>query len=118
MMEEKKPTRYYSDLQEKAVCKALGGTQQPNSGAGKWRKGDILLKEASMLCECKTSVSEKSSYSIKKEVIEKTKKEAHSNRLLNSCLCFDFGPNTDRYYVIDENMMKYLIECLKKENEF
>lgn len=33
-------TRFYSDLHEKSVCKALGASQTPNSGAGKWRKGD------------------------------------------------------------------------------
>lgn len=28
-------TRYYSDKQEKQVCKDLGITQQPSSGSGK-----------------------------------------------------------------------------------
>jgi hypothetical protein len=28
---------------------------------------------------------------------------------------FDFGPNTDRYYVIDEKMMKFLVEKLKED---
>ena len=116
-MNEQKSTRYFSGLQEKAVCEALGGLQQPNSGAGKWRKGDVLIKGASMLCECKTSVSEKNSYSIKREVLEKTKKEARSNRLSNSCLCFDFGPDTERHYVIDEKTMRFLVEKLIQENE-
>ena len=30
-------TRDFSDAQERNVCKALGATQQPNSGAGHWR---------------------------------------------------------------------------------
>ena len=33
----KESTRYYSDLQEKAVCKEIGATQVINSGAGKFR---------------------------------------------------------------------------------
>ena len=69
-----------------------------------------------MLCECKTSMTEKNSYSVKKEVLEKNKEEAFSNRLSSGCLCFDFGPNTDRYYVIDESLMKFLIEKLIEEN--
>ena len=27
--------------------------------------------------------------------------------LFNSCLCINFGPNTDNYYVISEKLMKY-----------
>ena len=115
MNKNKESTRYFSDAQEKAVCKVLGAKQQPNSGAGHWRKGDCVIHDASLLLECKTSTSEKSSYSIKRETLEKTKEEAHSNRLLSSCLCFDFGPSTDRYYVIDEKMMKFLVEKLKED---
>ena len=116
MNKNKESTRYYSDAQEKAVCKVLGAKQQPNSGAGHWRKGDCVIEPASMLCECKAAMSEKNSYSIKKSVLEKTKEEAFSNRLDNTCLCFDFGPNTDRYYVINERLMKYLIDRLSEEN--
>jgi hypothetical protein len=116
MNKNKESTRYYSDAQEKLVCKNLGAKQQPNSGAGKWRKGDCVVEEASILIECKTTMSEKSSYSIKKDVLLKNKEEAFSNRLSSGCLCFDFGPNTDRYYVIDEKNMKFLIEKLIEEN--
>lgn len=35
-MADKQSTRYYSDLHEKSVCKALGAVQQSNSGAGKF----------------------------------------------------------------------------------
>ena len=34
----------------------------------------------------------------------------------NSCLCFNFGPGTDNYYVINEKLMKFLIEKLEKDN--
>ena len=67
MNRNKESTRYYSDLQEKAVCKALGATKQPNSGAGLFRKGDCVQYQASLLCECKTCMSDKNSVSIKKE---------------------------------------------------
>ena len=73
--DNKEATRYYSDIQEKAVCKIVNGYQTINSGASKFSKGDVLNKEAGLLCECKTTMSEKSSFSIKKEWIDKNKQE-------------------------------------------
>ena len=116
MNKNEKSTRYFSDAQEKAVCKILGAKQQPNSGAAKFAAGDCIVEDASLLIECKTSMTEKKSYSVKKEVLDKNKKEAFSKRLNNGCLCFDFGPNTERYYVIDEKMMKYLVLKLSEED--
>ena len=68
-------TRAYSDRHEKSVCKALNATQQPNSGAGLFRKGDVVQEESSLLIECKCCMSEKKSVSIKKDWIEKNKEE-------------------------------------------
>jgi hypothetical protein len=34
-------TRYYSDIQEKRIAKAVNGKQTANSGATKWSKGDV-----------------------------------------------------------------------------
>ena len=104
-MVNKESTRAYSDKHEKSVCKALGGDQVSNSGAGKFKKGDVVVKSASLLIECKCQMSDKESYSVKKDVIEKNKEEAFSNRLNNSCLCFNFGPDSDNYYVISEKLM-------------
>lgn len=109
-------TRYFSDKHEKSICKALGAQQQSNSGAGNFRKGDVIHNEASMLLEAKTCMTEKSSFSIKKQWIDKNKEEAFSLRKSNSCICFNFGPDTDNYYVIDEKLMKYLIAKLIEEN--
>lgn len=108
-------TRTYSDAHEKSVCKALNGLQQSNSGAGNFRKGDVVIPTASMLCECKTSMTEKQSVSIKKEWIDKNKEEAFAMRLDNQCICFNFGPDTKNYYVIDETLMRYLCEKLEEE---
>ena len=60
-------TRYYSDRQEKQVCKDLGARQQPSSGSGKFRKGDVLV-EGCCLVECKTCEAPKESFSIKKSL--------------------------------------------------
>ena len=106
-------TRAYSDMHEKSVCKALNATQQPNSGAGLFRKGDVVQEESSLLIECKCCMSEKKSVSIKKDWIEKNKEECFRNRLTNSAICINFEPKGKNYYVIDENLMKIICETLK-----
>lgn len=110
----KESTRYWSDIHEKSVCKALNATQQSNSGAGKFNKGDVVNREASLLIECKTTLTEKASVSIKKEWIEKNNEEAFASRLSNSCICVNFGPNTDNYYLISEKLMKVLVQVLSQ----
>lgn len=116
MTKNKEATRYFSDIQEKSVCKLLDAKQQSNSGAGKFRKGDCIQKEASMLIECKTAMTEKDSVSIKKSWINKNKEEKFSQRLSNSCLAFNFGPNQPNYFIIDEKLMRFLVDKLKEEN--
>ena len=113
----KESTRYFSDLQEKSVCKCINATQQPSSGSGHFRKGDVIQEKASMLVECKTCVSDKDSFSIKKEWISKNKEEAFTQRMSNHCIAFNFGPKQPNYFVIDEKLMKLLTEKLEEENK-
>lgn len=108
-------TRYYSDKQEKSVCKLLDAKQTPNSGAGKFRKGDVIQNEASLLIECKTQMADKSSFTIKQEWIDKNKEEAFSQRLSNQAIAFSFGPSSNNYFIINEKLMKYLVSKLKEE---
>lgn len=117
MATNKESTRYFSDQHEKSVCKALGATQQSNSGAGLFRKGDCVVDSASLLVECKCKEKEAKSVSISKEWLDKNYKEALDTRLDNHCLCFNYGPNTPNYYVITEKLMKYLVEKLAEDNE-
>ena len=111
-MKNKESTRYFSDMHERSVCKALNGKQTSNSGANRFEKGDVIVDKASLLVECKCSMSEKSSFSIKKEWLEKNKEEAFRNRLMNSCLCFNFEPDGKNYYVIDEKLMEILVRFI------
>ena len=108
-------TRDYSDAHEKSVVRALNGRQVPNSGAGRFTKGDVIVPEADMLVECKTVMSEKSSVSVKLDWIEKNQKEAFENRMSNSCVCINFKPGGKNYYVIDEKLMKFLVQKLGEE---
>ena len=108
-----KPTRFYSKRQENTVAKQLGGKRTANSGATAFQKGDVTTDD--WLIEAKTCVSEKKSFSIKREWLDKNKEEAFAMNKSYNALCFDFGEDTDRYYVIDEKTFK---ECMKilKEN--
>ena len=110
----KDSTRAYSTKHEESVCKALGGHRQINSGGGKFRKGDVVVKDSSLLVECKCSMSPKDSFSIKKDWIIKNKEERWTQRLSNSAICFNFEPDGNNYYVIDETLMKFLSEKLKE----
>ena len=115
MTNNKEATRYYSNKQEQSVCKALGGIQTSNSGAAKFSAGDVIVKDASMLIECKCSMTEKQSISLKKEWFIKNKEEAFVTRLTNNCVCVNFGPDTDNIYCINEKLMRFLVEKLSDE---
>ena len=115
MTKNKECTRYYSDIQESYVAKTLGGYKNSNSGAGLFRKGDVIVKKASLLCECKTTMEDKNSFSIKKEWIDKNKEETFAMRLDNSCIVFNFGPNQPNHYIINEKLMKFLVKKLEEE---
>jgi hypothetical protein len=117
VMPNKLSTREFSDIHEKSVCKLLGAQQVSNSGAGAFRKGDVVHRNASVLIECKTVVTDKKSVSIKKEWIDKNKEERFTQRLSNSSIAFNFGPNQPNYFVIDEKLMKFLVEKLEEENK-
>lgn len=109
-------TREFSDKHEKSVCKLLSAEQVSNSGAGRFKKGDCVQKDASLLIECKTVMTDKDSVSIRKDWIIKNKEESFENRLDNSCIAFNFGPGQDSYFVIDQKLMKFLTEKLIEEN--
>lgn len=118
---EKKPTRYYSDRQEKAIAKAVGGTQTPNSGAASI-KGDILTSGAyddSWLLEAKTRTKNSDSITIKREWFEKNKYEASEMGKGHTALIFNFGPDApynENHYVIDEYLFLELQEYLKNQS--
>ncbi len=108
-----RPTRFYSNKQEKQVAKVVGGRQTANSGATAFSKGDVSTSD--WLIECKTSTSEKASFSIKRDWLDKNKEEAFAMNKDHNALCFDFGPNTERYYIVDEKTFLKLKEGLKDD---
>lgn len=100
----KKPTRWYSNRQEKAVAKAVNGKKVANSGATAFNKGDV--QSDGWLFECKTITEERKSFTIKRDWLTKNKEEAFAMGKEHSALVFDFGDNGERYYVIDEKTFK------------
>lgn len=113
--DEKKPTRYYSDRQEKQIVKTIGGRQTKNSGATPWQKGDILTED--FVIEAKTKMTASDSISIKKEWITKTEKEAVFMGKKYTALAFNFGPDEPNYYIIDEYLFQDLLEYLRNKDE-
>ena len=113
---EKTPTRTFSSNQEKQVAKTLNAKQTPNSGATAWQKGDIITNdsgEASFLIECKTKTKSSQSISIKKEWFEKNKQDAVFMGKKHSAIVFNFGPDEDNHYIIDEYLFKELLQHLE-----
>lgn len=103
-----KPTRYYSDKQEKSIAKAIGGKQTANSGAGMFAKSDVSTDE--WIFEAKTCTTDKESFSIKKAWLDKNLQESVFMGKKYNALVFNFGPGQKNYYVIDELTFKELIE--------
>lgn len=108
-----KSTRYYSNKQEKQVSKAVGGRQVSNSGATAFHKGDLKTKD--FLIECKTVTKVKDSFSIKKLWLIKNKEEAFAMHRRYSALAFNFGPDQENYFIIDEKLFKILVKYVEEE---
>ena len=113
-MAKVRPTRFYSNQQEKRVAKTLGGKQVPNSGATPFFKGDVILKN--WLIECKTVTKVQKQFTLFKEWLIKNTQEAFEMNKKYNALTFDFGDG-EQFYVIDERTFKKLVELLEEENE-
>lgn len=116
-----KPTRYFSDRQEKAVAKACGGRQTKNSGASTFQKSDVLLDDFTL--ECKTKTTNSDSISIKREWFDKQIKESIQMGKKYSAIVINFGPDepyNENHYIINEHLFNMLLDYineLKQEAE-
>ena len=108
-----RPTRFYSSRQEKNIAKVIGGKQVPNSGAIPFGAGDVMTEN--WLVEAKTATTEKQSFAIKREWLDKNREEAFAMGKEYNALCFDFGNGSNRYYIIDERTFKELVHYIKEE---
>ena len=96
-----RPTRFYSNRQEKHIAKKVGGRQTPNSGATNFSKGDVVSDL--FLIEAKTVTKEQKSFTIKREWIDKNREEAFAMGKPYSTLAIDFGDG-EQHYLIDEKL--------------
>lgn len=108
-----KPTRYYSNKQEKTVAKMLGGKQTSNSGAALFSAGDCTAK--TFLLECKTTMTPKKSFSIKKEWLDKLEKERMDMQMPHSALVFQFEPGGTNYFIIKDSLFKEMMKVFTEE---
>ena len=106
------PTRVFSKKQEDQIANALGGSRQPNSGATAWAKGDVKTEQ--FLIEAKTKTKSSDSITIHKDWFQKNKEEAVFMGKPYTALVFNFGPNEENHYVIDEDLFQTLVEYLKQ----
>lgn len=107
-----RPTRWYSNKQEKKVAKVVGGKQTLNSGATNFIKGDVLTDN--VLIECKTCTEPRKQMSVKLDWIKKNEEEAFAMNKPYSAVAIDFGQGTN-YYIINEKMFKRLMNEIEKE---
>lgn len=108
-----RPTRFYSNRQEKKVAHAVGGKQTVNSGATAFSKGDVVTQL--FLIEAKTVTDERKSFTLKKEWFDKNAEEAFAMNKPYSAVVFDFGDGVE-HYVISEKLFRILVNYLE-ENE-
>jgi len=110
---KKIPTRTFSKKQETKIANETGGSRTPNSGATAWSKGDVLTEQ--FLLEAKTKTTHSESITIKKEWFTKNIQEAVFMGKPYSALVFNFGPDEENYYVIDEYLFQELLEYLNNK---
>lgn len=108
-------TRFYSDRQEKQIVKNIGGKQVAGSGSSPFYKGDV--RTIKFLIEAKTITKVKDSFSIKKKWLLKNKEEAFAMNKPYFALAFNFGPDEENYYVINEKLFKELVKYKEEEND-
>ena len=112
---EHKANRFYSKNQEVRVAKIVGGKRTLNSGVTLFQKGDVETSD--FLIECKTSIEEKKSFSIKHEWLKKLKLEARSMGNPHYALLFNYGGyESENYCIISEKdfiLFKTLLETNK-----
>ena len=107
-----------STMQEQQVARWLDGEVVPQSGGGKFDKGDVVTDH--LLFECKTVAKPRKSFSIKERWLEKASEQAFEMGKYEWALAFRFEPEGRDYYIIGKDTMllaKDLIEDYYKTIE-
>lgn len=102
----------YSASQESDIARLLGGRVQSNSGGTRFGGGDVQTSE--FFIEAKTPTKEQTSFSIKKEWIDKMSEQAFEQGKHQYALAFRFAPDGDDYFVINSRLMRELVSYLEE----
>ena len=94
--------------QERDIARLLGGTVQSNSGGTRFGGGDVQTEQ--FFIEAKTPTKEQTSFSIKKDWIDKMQEQAFEQGKSYAALAFRFSPDGDDYFVIDSKRMLELVK--------
>lgn len=73
------------------------------------------LQDTHWVIEAKTCMEPKKSFSIRKDWLTTLREEMYASKKDYRALCFDFGDEKDRYYILDEDTFSYVKELLDKE---
>lgn len=92
--------------QEERVARLFNGKRTPQSGGGKFVLGDVISED--FLVECKTSVTVKDSYSVKREILKKADEQRREMGKELYALAFSFGDEED-FFVINKKAMSRFI---------
>lgn len=101
----------YSASQENDIARLLGGRVQSNSGGTRFGGGDVHTVR--FFIEAKTPTKPQTSFSIKKEWIDKMREQAFEQGKHLSALAFRFEPDGDDYFVINSRLMRELVQYLE-----
>lgn len=105
----------YSASQERDIARLLGGRVQSNSGGTRFGGGDVLTDQ--FFIEAKTPTKEQTSFSIKKDWIDKMQEQTFEQGKIYSALAFRFSPDGEDYFVINSRRMRDLVNYFEgREN--
>ena len=112
-MAKKGTTRYFSSKQEEYISKLLGGKKVAGSGSPHFCAGDVITDD--WLFECKCPMTERQSFSIKKEWIDKNERERMDLQKPYSSLVFQFEPDGENFFVVREKLFKEMLDRFQAE---
>ena len=108
IMKNKECTRYFSNKQEEYIANLLNCKRQCGSGSTPFAKGDVIADN--WLFECKTTTKPKTSFSIKKDWIDKNFIERVEMGKPYSAIVYQYEEGGTNYFVLDETTFKKLYE--------
>ena len=97
--------------QENEIARLLGGRVQSNSGGTRFGGGDVHTSQ--FFIEAKTPTKSQTSFSIKKEWIDKMYEQAFEQGKYQCALAFRFAPDGSDYFIINSRLMKQLVDYLE-----